>query len=335
MQRLAVIGGLVLLAIAIVAAVRIREGLRGEDGSGADGEAVIRMASKGSRASGDDPRKSSSREGSSVRRGPVYAGPRSLAEWTPRREAATDRAMERERWAFREGTLYSSEGGAIAREIPLPATCRIAFRVRWEEQFRFRLLLFCGESEIQPDNCYDLVIQRQFAYLRKRWMTRESGGSRIIGQANVHSLNDAQEALIELLISRDDGSIVLFVNGKREAEWVDGEQEKGQFGDWIQFAAEEGFPLEIAEITADGWDGVYPDTGDPQSSFFEPDSARIAALTPQGSGFRERSRSAARTSSCRSCAATSWLEGLVRNCDARCGPETGGGRGRRQPGRSA
>lgn len=213
---------------------------------------------------------------------PLYSGPASLAEWTVD-PAGLDRASDQGEWEFSEGKLTSWEGGSIARRIPVPDVAKLRFRLGWESSLRFRAMLLADAGDtLQPDNCYDLVIQRRFVYLRKRWRTGKQGGARVIGRPHVLSLAEASEAEFEICFHRPSGTIALFVNGTRAQVWKDPELDEGVPGSWVHFVAEESCPVELSAIVVDRWDGLYPDPSDQTAPYYEPDPDWVKQLEPPG-----------------------------------------------------
>ena len=162
----------------------------------------------------------------------VYSGPEDLDSWVIE--------GEKDAWSLNGGSLSSNKGAGIAREIKTPDRCRIQFDLAWRSSLRFRVLLLSDEgSTTQPDNCYDLVCQRRFVYLRKRWVDRAAGGSKIVGQANIAELAEKENVRFEFFIDRKEGTIALYVDGRQAQVWTDENPEAGSFGNWLHFISED------------------------------------------------------------------------------------------------
>jgi hypothetical protein len=163
--------------------------------------------------------------------------------------------------------LLSRSNGSVAREVDLPEKCRISFDLAWRSSLKFRLLLFSDEGDtITPDNCYDLVCQRQFIYLRKKWSTGASGGTRTIGQpANIRQLANQEKVRLDLYVDRKTGSIGFYVDGQQTNVWTDDDPKLGNFGKWLHFVSEE-YPLRISNIRASVWTGDLPENAEDEKA---------------------------------------------------------------------
>ncbi len=152
----------------------------------------------------------------------------------------------------------------------MPPQSQLSFELAWKDSLRFRLLLSSDEGpDPRPDNCYDLVFQRRYLYLRKRWQTRDTGGSRILGQAEVRALMEGERARIDIFHDRDDGRIALLIRVEGDGGtpevlqvFTDKDSAVGEFGDWVQFVAQEGHAVGISELRAKPWDGRMPEVAE-------------------------------------------------------------------------
>ena len=182
----------------------------------------------------------------------IYNGPDAIENWTTSGDA--------DAWTYHNGELISHTTGCIAREIALPDRCRLSFKLAWRSNLKFRVLLFSGEGDTStPENCYDLVCQRRFVYLRKRWMTARSGiGSRTIGQpANISELAEKEKVHMEFFLDRKAGSIALYVDGRQAQVWNDPDPDIGKFGNWLHFISDDD-PVRLSNLRAGRWNGKLP-----------------------------------------------------------------------------
>jgi hypothetical protein len=132
----------------------------------------------------------------------------------------------------------------------------------WRNTLRFRMILFSDDgTTANPENCYDLVIQRRFVYLRKRWLTDESGGSRIMGQQTIAALTEKESVQYEFFLDREAGTLGLYVDGVQQAVWTDNAPERNAFGKWLHFISEDFFPLKVSQIRLSPWIGELPAEG--------------------------------------------------------------------------
>lgn len=186
----------------------------------------------------------------------VYTGPEDFETWKI--------DGERDAWRLNNGALASSKGAGIAREIDFPDKCRVGFDLAWRSSLRFRVLLFSDNGDTtQPDNCYDLVCQRRFVYLRKRWMTKASGGSRIVGQANIETLATNEKVRFDFYIDRTVGTIGLYIDGAQAHVWSDQDPKVGDLGKWMHFISEDFYPVHVSRIRVSPWKGDLPENVDP------------------------------------------------------------------------
>lgn len=184
---------------------------------------------------------------------PIYAGPTNIKEWT-------EGEGESGAWKLQGGALTTSKGAGIARKIKFPERSRITFDLNWQKSLRFRVLLFSDDGTTsQPDNCYDLVCQKRFIYLRKRWMTRATGGSRNMGQANLTQFTEKDKIRFDFFIDRKAGKIALYLNGNQAQVWEDEDPKIGSFGNWLHFVSDEFYKVEVSRIRVSPWSGQLPE----------------------------------------------------------------------------
>ncbi len=202
----------------------------------------------------------------------VYSGPEDFDSWVIE--------GEKDSWTLNGGSLSSNKGAGIAREIKTPDRCRIQFDLAWRSSLRFRVLLLSDKgSTTQPDNCYDLVCQRRFVYLRKRWVDRAAGGSKIVGQANIPELAEKESVRFEFYIDRKEGTIALYVDGRQAQVWTDENPKAGSFGNWLHFISEDFYKVKVSRIRVSPWKGELPDTveleTDPEEDELEGQKIRL------------------------------------------------------------
>jgi hypothetical protein len=131
--------------------------------------------------------------------------------------------------------------------------------VSWRNALRFRVLFFSDDgSTSTPENCFDLVCQQRFVYLRKRWMDKRTGGTKIIGQFNLTELIENEKVRMDFYIDREVGTIAIYVNGKQANVWSDQDPGLGKFGDWLHFVSEDLYPVQVSRINVSPWVGDLP-----------------------------------------------------------------------------
>lgn len=191
---------------------------------------------------------------------PIFLGPTTLQNWTHSENA--------EAWSFRNRHLVSNGEGAIARKIELPDQCRLGFNLSWANQLRFRMLLFADQGDTAtPDNCYDIVFQRRFAYVRKRWKTPNGGGSKTVGRpASLPALGIKNKVHMEFFLDRPRGIITLYIDGRYANAWADDVEGSPLLGNWLHFVSDDS-ALRISNLACYPWHGTLPE--DPNAPVFD------------------------------------------------------------------
>lgn len=188
----------------------------------------------------------------------IYTGPTDIKNWTL--------IGNKDAWSVTGNQLVSSQRGSVAKEIELPNKCHFGFDLAWRSGLNFHLYLFADEGDTtSPDNYYDLVCQRRFVYLRKRWSANGRGGTLTIGRpANIRELADQEDVRLDFYVDREAGTIALYVDDRQAEVWTDEDAAAGAFGDWFHFVAEE-YPLRISNIRASAWKGDLPEGTTPEA----------------------------------------------------------------------
>jgi len=179
----------------------------------------------------------------------IFQGPDGLDGW---------KRMDETSWTFESGRFKSSGPGQIARDVKLPAVSRIGFDLTWRSQLRARIIVCSDDINTKdPSNAYDLIIQRKYVYLRKRWNNNGNAGTNILGQTvNVPEFSENEKARIELCVDRKKGIFNFIVDGRSVAVWNDNDFKEGAMGGGLHFVAEESTPLTISRIEVSEWDGI-------------------------------------------------------------------------------
>jgi hypothetical protein len=180
----------------------------------------------------------------------VYQGPDGLDGWK--------RIDEESAWTFEAGRFKSNGPGQIARDVKMPASSRVAFDLSWRSSLRTRIIVCSDDvSTKEPSNAYDLIIQRKYVYLRKRWSTNGGGGTNILGQTvNVPEFSENEKARVELCVDRKKGVFNFIVDGRSVAVWQDNDFKEGAMGGGLHFIADDSTPLTLSRIEVSEWDGV-------------------------------------------------------------------------------
>lgn len=180
----------------------------------------------------------------------IFRGPEAIDGWK--------RLDDDKSWSFEYGRFRSHGAGQIARDVKIPAVSRTGFDLSWRGQLRARII-FCSDdvNTKEPSNAYDLIIQRKYVYLRKRWNSNGNSGTNIIGQnLNVPEFSENEKARVELCIDRKKGLFNLIVDGRSVAVLNDQDFKEGAMGGGLHFVADESSPLTLSRIEVSEWDGI-------------------------------------------------------------------------------
>lgn len=208
----------------------------------------------------------------------VYQGPDGLEGWNRGDGEAT--------WSFESGRFKSKGPGQIARDVKMPPTSRLAFDLTWRSSLRARIVVCSDDvSSREPSNAYDLIIQRKYVYLRKRWSSNGGGGTNILGQTvNVPEFSENEKARVELCIDRKKGAFNFIVDGRSVAVWSDADFKEGAMGGGLHFIAEDSTPLTVGRIEVSEWDGVIerqPASEDPNLAEEEEEAVKNPPKTEE------------------------------------------------------
>lgn len=203
----------------------------------------------------------------------IFQGPSSIDDWKV--------SGDNEPWRFENGTFISKAPGSVARDIGMPEKAAVSFDLAWRGSLRFRLSVCSDQADTDnPSNAYNLVCQRRYVYLGKRWSDAGETGSTFIGNtANVGELSSKEKVRIELRIDRKAGLFVLLIDDRRVASWNDADPQSGRMGGALHFVAEDTSPLQVSRIRVMAWDGKDDETEGEQEKQAQADEAKA----PEGS----------------------------------------------------
>jgi len=178
-----------------------------------------------------------------------YAGPRSLDEWRVDVEGS---------WSYDRGELICEQPGGISREIGEHLRYRIAFDLAWSGNARFRLLTSADDAD--PDearNCYELVCQSSYAYVRKRTSNGRNMQTTTIGTTGgVREFREREKVRLEFLHDRVEGRLRLILDGRMVAEWREPQPGIGEFGGHFHLICDQHADLRVSRIEATSWAGA-------------------------------------------------------------------------------
>lgn len=185
----------------------------------------------------------------------LFHGPVSIEDWNI--------SGDNKPWRFENGAFVSQAPGSIARDIKLPEKFALSFELAWRSSLRFRLSVCSDDATSDnPGNAYNLVCQRRYVYLGKRWSEAGENGSTFLGNtANVGEFNEKERARIELRVDRKNGLFVLLIDDRRAATWNDADPHSENMGGALHFVAEDTSPLQVSRIRVMPWDGKDDELG--------------------------------------------------------------------------
>jgi hypothetical protein len=175
----------------------------------------------------------------------VFRGPGPIADWLQKGDSQAWTAGD-------ANSLVSQAPGMIARDIPLPDEFSLEFEVQWQGSLRLQLILCSKDATAeQPDEGYDIMLQRQTLNVRRR------GEGNWIGQNHrAFALQRDEKAKIRLQISKRTGKIAYFVNDKILDVWTDADINGADLGSAMHLVSLDSSPLVISRIDVSKWDGT-------------------------------------------------------------------------------
>ncbi|MFK7908997.1 MAG: hypothetical protein AB8F34_00185 [Akkermansiaceae bacterium] len=183
----------------------------------------------------------------------LYRGPNSAKEWS---------ILPVGSWAYSQGVFSSRDSGQIGRGLALTEKSHLSFRVKYETAFRFKLRLYADDiNDKTPGACYELNLNRSYAYLQTRGKARAKAKPVGIQGARWRQITMDQNStshLLDVFTDRKTGTITLFINNKQTCTLKSQSPNPLGLGKGVTFIAEERYPVNISNILVQPWDGVVP-----------------------------------------------------------------------------
>ena len=179
----------------------------------------------------------------------IYSGPKGPDEWLPSVEDG---------WTYNEGVLSCNRNSSISHDLGEHERLRLAFDIAWQENARFRVYLHADHEDLdEVDNCYELVCQSQYAYLRKRTKRGGRRESTTIGTTGgVREFQEREKVRVEMLQDRISGRIRLMLGGRVVADWKEQAPDDKPMGSFLHFLGDMQSSIEISRIRVTTWDGL-------------------------------------------------------------------------------
>ena len=173
----------------------------------------------------------------------IFSGPIKLEDWT-----IAD--GEEDSWRVEDGELISqARASGIGRRFEHGDRVCISFNASWRSSLRMSVLLLSDDgATTQPNHCYEFSINRRTVFLKKR-----PRGRIIVPSATIPELAEQENARFEFYIDRKQGTIALYVDGKKGQVWNDDRPEPDSFGNWLQFVTNNGYAVRISDLRVTDW----------------------------------------------------------------------------------
>jgi hypothetical protein len=172
-----------------------------------------------------------------------YRGPSSMEEWT--------RSGSGNAWRYETGSLYSSAGGGIAKEVDFTDECVIGFDASWPNSLRATICFFTNDIKAtSPKQGYEMVFQGSSIHMRKFGVNGVLGHTAAAG-----ALRENRKARIEIKASVKTGKFAVFVNGEMIEVFTDVDVDRKKLGKGFHLVSHDGSPLRVSQIQIFGWDG--------------------------------------------------------------------------------
>ncbi|MGE9269944.1 MAG: hypothetical protein ACQKBU_04010 [Verrucomicrobiales bacterium] len=179
----------------------------------------------------------------------IYQGPQGPDDWTP---------SEEDGWIYKDGQLICQKNSSVSRDIGELNRFRILLDLSWHENARFRLYLHADHPNLdEVGNCYELVCQSQYAYLRKRTRTANRTETTTVGTTGgIRELQELEKIRLELLQDRSTGRVRLKMGGRTIADWTEQAPDQNPMGSFVHFLGDMSGAVAISRIRVTTWDGV-------------------------------------------------------------------------------
>lgn len=190
----------------------------------------------------------------------IYRGPDGLDGW---KQSGDKPAWTYQNSAFRSSATIS---GGISRDVKLPQDSTVAFDLAWRDRLMFKFVIFADHlANDRSVSGYELLFQQRSISLRSCKTQRYIGNTQ-----NAISLQENENARIEVRASTKSGTVALYVDGKIIENWTDPDLARSGFGTSIQFISQGSRAVQVSRIEISTWDGETEKAPAPQFRGFNP-----------------------------------------------------------------
>ena len=157
----------------------------------------------------------------------TFEGPAGLEGWT---SGASNPALNGGAWSYRDGAFYASKSASIARNVGLPDSARIEWDLNWSETLSLNVALYA--DRLQPvalankdaseafGGFYSLQLRGELRAVHLLAITRTNANPNL-GEIPLPKLAETNAAHVEVLVSKNRGTIALRIDGQPITEWRD------------------------------------------------------------------------------------------------------------------
>ncbi len=158
-------------------------------------------------------------------------------------------------WSFHNDSFIASGAGAqIGRKIKFTDMVNVEFDLAWRGYFQVSAHFFADALEQYSGNAYAVGVNPHNVHLLR--MTAQNGQSNI-GNANVQSLQQKNNARFSIRINKTTKSIALLVDDVLVQQWKDNQDFAGK-GDFLMFSSQGQGIVKLSNIRVTEWDGKMP-----------------------------------------------------------------------------
>lgn len=180
----------------------------------------------------------------------LYQGPTSLDGWTP-----GPRFNNAVAWAYRDGSLISTNYGMIGRDVKLPSLASVDLDVMSRGNSQLCISLYSDRADNgNMTNCYMFQINGSYISLQRLTPNGQNnfGGEQLQLPGNV-MLHDKMH--IGIRMNKDTKTFWLYINGNMVKQWTDPAEFAGKGTSLIFMTQQQGGYTRISNIKVSTWDG--------------------------------------------------------------------------------
>mgnify|MGYP003575036949 CR=1 FL=1 len=191
----------------------------------------------------------------------LFAGPVGVEGWTMGK-INVGALVDTGQWVYQDGAFFALKSASIARDLDLPDTASIQFKLEWRGFFHIAIALYTqhlhpinlANKETEPEfgGFYSLQLNPFSANLLP---VKQHEPLRYLGQASLQALAQTNAANIDIRVSKSKKLIALLINGVLIRQWVD--EDFAGSGTAVRFVHQGQGAVKLSDIRVTGWDGQF------------------------------------------------------------------------------